>query len=351
MIKFQRKNKITIVLGILTSGLFGYFALKSFNWQILKEAVLNLKLFPFLLTCLFFLIAYHLRAVRWKTFLPKHEKFSYSSRFSGVILGYFFNGLLPLRIGDLIRPVYLAKANQQPLKICFFSVVLEKIFDIVILLVVALTVITFVSIPQIDILSINIPLMLLGTVAGIVFLLFTRPILTALLKILSKFKLEFFARKLREIMEAFKINFKFAHTLYLIVFALLIVFVEGLTYVFLLDSLSIEVPLLGAFLVMIITTISFLLPSAPASVGVFHYFCQLGLVAFGVNSELALSGAIVIHATLFGIDYILGFLCLFWGPLKLMDLFRSKEIQDQGINQLKDDGESGFVYSEKVDLA
>ena len=50
---------------------------------------------------------------------------------------------------------------------------------------------------------------------------------------------------------------------------------------------------------MVITGLSFLLPSAPGGIGVYHFFCQMSLVAIGTDRAEAIAASIIIHAALF----------------------------------------------------
>ena len=48
--------------------------------------------------------------------------------------------------------------------------------------------------------------------------------------------------------------------------------------------------------VLVLTTISVVIPSTPGYVGTYHYLCQVALLMFGVPAGEALSFAIVAHA-------------------------------------------------------
>ena len=48
--------------------------------------------------------------------------------------------------------------------------------------------------------------------------------------------------------------------------------------------------------VLVLTTISVVIPSTPGYVGTYHYLCQVALLMFGVPAAEALSFAIVAHA-------------------------------------------------------
>jgi uncharacterized membrane protein YbhN (UPF0104 family) len=63
------------------------------------------------------------------------------------------------------------------------------------------------------------------------------------------------------------------------------------------NSPELELPLSAAYLVMTVTSLVVVLPSSPGYIGVFHYFAVLTLTTvFGVDKNIALSYAVVIHA-------------------------------------------------------
>jgi uncharacterized protein (TIRG00374 family) len=315
----SKKKTITIVVGIISSGIFGYLSLRNFNWEVLRQMLGSIQPLPYLISCLLWIVVFSLRAYRWRFFLPPEKRCTFGSRFSGVVLGFFFNIIFPMRVGDLIRPVYLVKANPISYKVGLYSILLERVYEVIILIIFILILLKLVSIPEINVLSIDLNLLIAIALLGMIFLFYARRILVVLQKLSFKLQLAPIAKMIGEIIEAFEMNFRFnfKRTIALIVLTAAIIFTDGLIYLFIIDSLSIQIPFVANFLVMLITAISFLLPSAPGAVGVFHYFCHIGLIAFGVDGKVALSSAIVIHATYVAVDLLAGFLCLIFGPLRL----------------------------------
>ncbi len=320
--KISHKKKTLLVVGLVSSCVFGYLSFRNFEWGILRQAMITINLRLCLFAGLALVLSFSLRAYRWKYFLPPNSNFTFSSRLSGVAIGYFFHNILPVRLGDLIRPGYLAKANQQPYQVCLYSVVIERVWELVLFLIIALALFKYSGIVSDGMLPINFPLLIVLIMSGVLFLVFTRSILKLLLNILVKLKIMFIAKPVRDVLEAFEGGFELNHTIILVLSTISIVFMEGMFFVYIIDSLNIRITFLGKFIVMIIATLSWLLPSAPASIGVFHYFCQLGLIMLGINSDVALSAAIVIHAYMFIFDLIFALFCIFFGPLRSRCFFR-----------------------------
>jgi uncharacterized protein (TIRG00374 family) len=326
MIKnFSRKNTL-LIAGLICSAVFGYLALKNFQWNVFYAVVLSVDPWQSLLAVLALVLAFNLRAYRWNFFLPANSTFTFTSRLSAVAVGYLFQNILPGRVGDLVRPAYLAKANRQPYQICLYSVFIERVWELVILLIVALILFRFCNLLNIGKLSINSGIFLIVIIVGVLFLANTKKFLKSLIKITERLKLKFLTKIFKDILYAFNQDFKLTRIFILLILSLAVIFLEGLFFVYLIDSLNIKISFLSKFVVMMITSISLLLPTAPAGIGVFHYFCLLGLTVFGVNSSEALAGAIVIHAFIFFYDVVFGLFCIFFGPLRVSEFFKKTEL-------------------------
>jgi uncharacterized membrane protein YbhN (UPF0104 family) len=75
-------------------------------------------------------------------------------------------------------------------------------------------------------------------------------------------------------------------------------------------AFSIEMPYIGAFLLMALLVVGVAVPT-PGAVGGFHYFYRLGATAFfGATNDRAIGAAIVLHAVSFGPVTLAGLLFL-----------------------------------------
>ena len=75
-------------------------------------------------------VFYWLKAVRWKLLLSPVGRFGPVRDLLGpIMIGFGFNNLLPLRIGELLRCHAFAKQQHLPLVVALSSVVLERVMD------------------------------------------------------------------------------------------------------------------------------------------------------------------------------------------------------------------------------
>jgi uncharacterized membrane protein YbhN (UPF0104 family) len=74
-------------------------------------------------------------------------------------------------------------------------------------------------------------------------------------------------------------------------------------------ALGLNLPWSAAAALQIMITVGVLLPAAPGFVGSFQFFVVTGLKLYGVGEAVALSYAILIHATVLAVHIILGIAC------------------------------------------
>lgn len=88
-----------------------------------------------------------IRAWRWKSILAAATPAtSFRSRFAAVSIGFMGNNLLPLRVGEFARAYALSRAEPVSIVTSFGSLVIERLFDgvfVVLLLFVAITLPSF----------------------------------------------------------------------------------------------------------------------------------------------------------------------------------------------------------------
>jgi uncharacterized membrane protein YbhN (UPF0104 family) len=85
-------------------------------------------------------------------------------------------------------------------------------------------------------------------------------------------------------------------------------------------AFGLRLPFIAAFLVLGMQMLGVTIPAAPGFIGTYHAAVVAGLAVFEVATELALSMAIVMHATFFFPFLLIGLLFLWWESLSLRDL-------------------------------
>lgn len=121
-------------LGVGISAVLLYFALRGlkFNemWQVLAQAQ-YLWLIPGVAV---YFIGVWVRAWRWHYMLRPLKKIPTKAMFPVVCIGYFGNNILPARAGEVLRAYVLRKREGVPISASLATVIVERIFDGVVML-------------------------------------------------------------------------------------------------------------------------------------------------------------------------------------------------------------------------
>lgn len=138
------KRALNVLLSLSVAALFIWLASRNvdpeeFSRQFSKVSFYWLPLFAGTL-----LFSHYLRAERWRLLLREEARpnISRSTLFAGVMFGYFMNSLVP-RLGEVSRPVYVAKKEGLSSGNLLGTIVMERLVDVcsmlVLMGVVALT--------------------------------------------------------------------------------------------------------------------------------------------------------------------------------------------------------------------
>lgn len=139
-----RHFKITasIVVGVL----FLWLAFRNVEFSELWNQISKVSFYwlPFFVVSLVF--SHYLRAERWRLLMAKEgEHIGRTTLFAGVMLGYVVNNLVP-RLGEISRPVYVARKEDISSGNLIGTIVAERFFDLLTMFfLVAVTALLLVS--------------------------------------------------------------------------------------------------------------------------------------------------------------------------------------------------------------
>jgi len=275
------------------------------------------------------------RAERWAHLLaPIKSHISKRNLFSGVMIGYAINNVLP-RVGEIVRPYIVGNREGISKSAVFGTVVVERILDFmsfyfivcIVLFIYPNSLDPFVNQP--DIIR---PLFLLGSIAALIIfvLLFFKA--EALFRFLAKV-LRFLPDKQKEkaeiILDKFytgfaiaKLRDKFGVILFqsFLIWALnaLIMFVPFFAFAAIIKKPEMD---FGASVVLlVISSVAWILP-APGAMGTYHSFLKVAMVRlYGIDETTALSYAIVTHEVGYLVVMVIGAYYFFRDHLQMSDL-------------------------------
>ncbi len=139
------KNKLIIIIqyiSFLCIGLFlFYLSFKNQNISKIIEDLKGVRYKWIILSASCATISHLIRAMRWNLLIqPLGYKTKISTSFYAVIIGYLANFAIP-RIGEITRCGVISKQNKIPFNPILGTVIVERIFDLISLIVILLFVV------------------------------------------------------------------------------------------------------------------------------------------------------------------------------------------------------------------
>ena len=144
------KKALKILGSILLGILFLWLAFRGVELSEIWESTKGMKwwwMAPFTAATLF---AHYIRALRWEMLFTNKEKVPAKiTLYTGVMFGYLVNIPLP-RVGEVARPVYVARQVGESNSKIIGTIVLERVVDLIgMLLLMAFVVVFLIADPQV----------------------------------------------------------------------------------------------------------------------------------------------------------------------------------------------------------
>lgn len=364
MITFNKKN-ITFLFSMVISIVCLWLFMRHIEWSLLKKALMEANYWFVIPTLILNLVVYLIRALRWKGLLSHIKTIPTINLLSITCIGFMANNILPARIGEVLRPFLLYKKETVTFSTSVATVIVERIFDMLGLIIFAAVTIALLPDPSGRMHNSFVPVSVQETtdisalvilslkkwtevfaVVGVLmiialFLIVTNP--DFFKKILAKLTF-FLSHTLKD--KVFVFYDSFVHglkilenrtqTFWILGYSLLIWIIGGAEIYFLGFSFHLQLPFLGACLVIICLSLAIALPQAPGFIGVFHIAILKSLDIFGIHTPAAQSYAIVLWiVSVFPIT-ILGFLFLWKEGITLHEVVKLEgEIVDGKLEELE----------------
>jgi uncharacterized protein (TIRG00374 family) len=149
----MKKNiALSLIIGIALSVAAFYLALRNVPLQELYHYFFSVN-YIWVLPALGMLVsAFLLRALRWQLILQSSANIGFWRAFHPMMIGFMVNCILPGRLGELTRPVILQTKEKVPFSTGLATVVTERVFDTLMLIVLLAWVLSFTAIdPEFEI--------------------------------------------------------------------------------------------------------------------------------------------------------------------------------------------------------
>ncbi|MFH1006226.1 MAG: lysylphosphatidylglycerol synthase transmembrane domain-containing protein [Candidatus Latescibacterota bacterium] len=299
------RTLLKLVVGLAVSIFFLYLAFRQIDLHKMAQAFRTVR-YSYLLIALLLLFASHwMRARRHRYLLEPIKPISTGSLFSALMIGYMTNTLLPAHLGELVRAALIGQRESVPKASVFATIAVERIVDVFSLLVLMGIACVVYPFPREIRNSGYVTFAFAAGLVIVILLLKRRPkqVASFVSAVSSPFPLKI-STKLVALLSSFRDGLvplsKPSHYATVSLLSVLlwacyagIFFVCFHAFGFVEDY---HLPWSASLVVLVITTISVVVPSSPGYVGTYHWLCMVALGLFGVPESPALSYAIVAHA-------------------------------------------------------
>lgn len=130
------KKYIRIIFSISFGGLLIWLLFRDTDWKSLFETIKNVKINWLILAQVFAWSTYFSRVQRWSYVVRAIHPVTFRSLFSATQIGFLVNFTLPARLGEMVRAYVLARLSNLPISQCIAMVTLDRVNDLLCLLLV-----------------------------------------------------------------------------------------------------------------------------------------------------------------------------------------------------------------------
>ena len=121
-------------VGIAISVLFLYLALRGLQLPQIWQSIQGAKFSWLLPAVLVYFVDVLFRSLRWQILLRPAVRLDLKKVFPVIAIGYLGNNIFPARAGELLRAIVLKRRYQVSISTSLATIVVERIFDGVIML-------------------------------------------------------------------------------------------------------------------------------------------------------------------------------------------------------------------------
>lgn len=315
----MKKNALSLAIALVVIAGSIYLAFRNVDIDAMLNALTTINILWLVPASAVLLYTQWSRSIRWKILLnPTYPHITTLNAFSSTMVGNFINCVIT-RLGELVRPYILARRESIPVSATLGSVVAERGFDVVAVIIFGIAVgigaysrlaATF---PDLTLLFLRaiIPTIVIFAVLGILLL---TPLADAVLRFIGKLLPAHIAEKLFSLWKSFVTSFTTVskkQALWVAFRTAEIWFLFNLVTYFTLLAFPFyatsELHFGSAVIITFVGVLAFTVAPTPAALGVYHLFIQtLMTTMYGFDVPTATAFAVVAHALHYTTHFIVG---------------------------------------------
>lgn len=329
-------RRLQLIAGLVISALCLWLSMRDVDpvavWRVLRHA----NYVGFVGVVGTTLLGFWLRALRWRSLIQSPRRLGLGALFSATMIGFMANNILPLRLGELVRPWALSRREGISKSTLLATVVVERAVDmltLVAILGVALLVHPISEATEAGRMTRAGAGVLVAACVGLtvfVIVLERRPRLAqAAIGRLSAPLPERARLRVTNMLTHFIEGLGLFRDLPRLLWVFLLSFVMfGVVVVGLqasLWSLGIHLPWYAGLIMLVITAIGIMVPAAPGYIGTMNVACIAGLALFQVGKDSAVPFSWFYWASQWAPVTLVGLICLQREGLSLRSLGQAGE--------------------------
>lgn len=324
-------NKIKIILGFIITVVLLILSLRGIEWCEFFSAIKKISWVSIIGLIFINLIGVFLRARRWQLLLSCLKPIKFRDSFNFTNIGFFVNNILPARAGEIVRPFLLAQKLKISKVATFATIVNERIFDMVIVILFFIYCLHIIDMPS--------WLQKSGVIVSIMTLVLLLIFITISNKgkpckkfnslVLNKSPV-FIKEKLTNFVSGINVFVKTKIVVGVIVHSLIIWIIYSLSFYLIIVCFPYSIDHINAaFVATIFVTFAIMLPSTPGYFGSYQYATILALGLYGITKTDALAISLISQLTIYFINIGFGLLSLFWEGINFSSIRTSLEINQR----------------------
>ena len=319
----NKKLFVGIVLGVVLI----YFSFRDVNFHDTLEHIRRIDLGYVALSLFFIVLMQALRSYRWGVILSPLEKINQFNLFSVTCVGFLAIAAIPARLGELARPFLISRKSSIKMSSGLGTVAIERVLDFLSILII--TVLMLFVFWQ------KLPFEMI--ISAVLFFFITMIMIFFTFSLVWRREkavifIQWFVNKLPEkvahkmgplihhFIDGFEVIKNAKMLLYLFFLSAIVWIVDVAAIYVLLLAFGFDLPVMAAFVVMVILIAGIAIPTAPGFIGNWHGACILGLKLFGVAKPESAPFAIVYHFLAIAVVVILGVIFLPFNKFSISDM-------------------------------
>ena len=301
-----RSKYFRFFLGVAVGAALLFLSVRDVSWSEVKGEVEGIIYAWIVLAAFLYWIELGLRIVRWRVLLSQLKPPIAGDQVAiAFIAGYAANNVLPAKLGEAFRADLLGRLANVSRLTAFGSIIVERLFDMVVVLGMTAFGVLHVTTTHLDTLE-DVTNGLTILVAPIAILVIVVYFLVARKNNQLNIRLRALSVKVQNLIQGLHVLEDSSSYLKLLSSTLVIWMLNCLAIWSIMMALEVQLNVNQTILLIGITGISAAIPAAPAGIGTLQYAFYITAVLFGFSSSAALVASVIVQIVLLGSATVVG---------------------------------------------